>query len=231
MKILRHSFLVSGSVALLLVAMNTFASSPIWLTADAVDESALVRGEQIALEGTGGIDSCVNCHGRYGDDSLPQGIPVISGQPAAYLAKQLLDYQIGLRSHEIMSPFSQQLSEDDVLAVSAWFSSQEVVNYPFEDPDMKKVARGSTLFVVGDLELRVESCANCHGTRGEGLAPTLPRIAGQSSDYIINQFNSWKNETRNSESAIIMQRITAKLSDDDIESLAVFLESYVQPPE
>ena len=67
-------------------------------------------------------------------------------------------------------------------------------------------------------------CKFCHGQEGQGIA-TFPRLAGQSSDYIVGRLISYKNrETIGAMSQTMWGQVSAMLSDSDIELLGEFIQ-------
>lgn len=66
-------------------------------------------------------------------------------------------------------------------------------------------------------------CAACHGQEGQGIA-TFPRLAGQSSDYIVGRLISYKNRETIGAMSQTMWGQAAMLSDSDIELLGDFIE-------
>jgi cytochrome c553 len=68
-------------------------------------------------------ETCVACHGRNGAGTTDD-YPDIGGQHADYLAQALNDYRLGKRKSPIMQPFAQQLSREEIAALSAFFSKQ-----------------------------------------------------------------------------------------------------------
>ena len=66
-------------------------------------------------------------------------------------------------------------------------------------------------------------CAACHGQEGQGIA-TFPRLAGQSSDYIVGRLISYKNRETIGAMSQTMWGQAAMLSDSDIELLGEFIQ-------
>lgn len=75
-------------------------------------------------------------------------------------------------------------------------------------------------------EQKAETCSGCHGPKGKSSNPQWPNLAGQQSNYIINQLNAFKDGTRNNP---VMQPMAANLSDEDIANLAAYYST--QKPE
>ena len=66
-------------------------------------------------------------------------------------------------------------------------------------------------------------CAACHGQEGQGIA-SFPRLAGQSSDYIVGRLISYKNRETIGAMSSTMWGQAAMLSDSDIELLGEFIQ-------
>lgn len=72
-----------------------------------------------------------------------------------------------------------------------------------------------------------KGCPACHGPSGESTNPAMfPVLAGQSAAYISEQLHAFKSGERQGQGpGVIMNQVTKTLSDDDIESIAAFIES------
>jgi cytochrome c553 len=68
--------------------------------------------------------TCVACHGQTGVGTMGE-YPNLAGQHADYLAQALNDYRLGKRKNPIMQPFAQQLSREDIRALSKYFAAQK----------------------------------------------------------------------------------------------------------
>jgi cytochrome c553 len=62
-------------------------------------------------------------------------------------------------------------------------------------------------------------CFSCHGPDGNSQSPTFPRLAGQNAVYIAEQLHLFRAGIRKNP---VMQPMSAGLSDQDIDNLAVF---------
>ncbi len=163
---------------------------------------------------------CQGCHGEQGI-SLEGLIPKLAGQYAKYIAKELRNYQSGTRSHQIMNAMAGTISDDDLADIAAYFASR---------PKMKGAGSnnevGKKIFLHGDLSRTVVACINCHGVNGKGLTPNtsmFPVIGGQQKDYIRRQLINFRADERTNSPNAIMNKITHKLTDDEIEGLADYV--------
>ena len=70
------------------------------------------------------LTACIGCHGPAGRGNAPAGYPSLSGQHAAYTAKQLQDYQSGTRQSDgdaqIMRNIAARLTQDEINALAAY---------------------------------------------------------------------------------------------------------------
>ena len=66
-------------------------------------------------------------------------------------------------------------------------------------------------------------CAACHGNEGQGIG-AFPRLAGQSSDYIIGRLNQYKNRETVGAMSQTMWGQAGMLSDQDIKLLGEYIE-------
>lgn len=101
------------SAAILLMALSHSGAS---IAGDAA------AGRQKALQ-------CQACHGLDGLSKLPDA-PHLAGQPEQYLMKSLNDYRKGTRKHEVMSIAAQQLSDQDVADLAAYYSAITIMAEP-----------------------------------------------------------------------------------------------------
>lgn len=65
---------------------------------------------------------CQTCHGIDGIAKIPIA-PHIAGESQIYLETQLKAFRSGKREHEIMSLIAQNLSDEDISDLAAWYSS------------------------------------------------------------------------------------------------------------
>jgi cytochrome c553 len=69
-------------------------------------------------------DRCNRCHGVNGNSVDPH-VPAIAGQRAEYLAQSLQNYRSRSRRNTEMGAMADALSEDDITALSAYYSRQK----------------------------------------------------------------------------------------------------------
>ena len=74
--------------------------------------------------------SCVYCHGPDGNGNKAHkgvqlgNVPRISGQPQFYFIKSMGAYKQGTRLDDDMNIVSEQLSDEDIRNLAAWYATQ-----------------------------------------------------------------------------------------------------------
>jgi len=163
---------------------------------------------------------CQGCHGEDGN-SLSTLVPKLAGQNAGYISKQVHNFQAGLRKHAIMNDLAVTVNDDDLADIAAYFESRPKMKGEGSD---NKV--GKKLFLHGDISRTVVACINCHGQNGKGPEPNssmFPVIGGQNKDYLSRQLINFRKADRTNSPNSIMNKITRKLTDDELEALAEYI--------
>ncbi|WP_052452579.1 c-type cytochrome [Noviherbaspirillum autotrophicum] len=86
------------------------------------------RGQMLAAVGDEklGVQGCVNCHGPGGAGEAPT-YPYLAGQHKSYLAAAMGEWKSGARNTDPsmqMNMIAKRLSDSDIAALAAYFSSQ-----------------------------------------------------------------------------------------------------------
>jgi Cytochrome c553 len=191
---------------------------------DAGDDSAesikLRSGPGDPVAGKEKSQLCQGCHGEEGI-SIEGLIPKLAGQYGKYISKELRNYQAGTRSHQIMNAMAATISDDDLADIAAYFASRNKMKGVGSNNEL-----GKNLFLHGDISRTMVACINCHGVNGKGLTPNtsmFPVIGGQQKDYIRRQLVNFRKGDRTNSPNGIMNRITQKLTDDELEALADYV--------
>lgn len=72
-----------------------------------------------------GVTACTACHGPRGDGVEAAAFPKVGGQRAAYMAKQLVEWQQGIRTNDpnaMMQDIASKLTDAEIEAVSSYMS-------------------------------------------------------------------------------------------------------------
>ena len=163
---------------------------------------------------------CGLCH------DLPTGnerAPRIAGQQRAYIEAQLNAFRRASRAEpeasDCMWGLSSALSDALVAALSAYLSARTPL--PGIGGDPAQIQSGRDLFNRTGKGNDTPACAHCHGKDANG-AGAVPRLAGQLAPYLIRQLRVIRLQYRDS---AVMHGIVGDLTDADMLSLAVYLQS------
>ncbi|CBL45505.1 cytochrome c, class I [gamma proteobacterium HdN1] len=182
-----------------------------------------------AAAGQGKTAMCGACHGADGNSMIPN-FPKLAGQGEAYIAKQLHDIRSGARSVPEMTGMTENLSEQDIADIAAYYHAQKV-----QVGQAKKdlVEHGQELYRAGKPEAGVAACAGCHGANGHGMpGAAFPALSGQHEAYIAKQLKAFRaagredetGDRRTNDGETMMMRATAgRLSDNDIKALSSYI--------
>jgi cytochrome c553 len=160
------------------------------------------------------IQLCKTCHGEDGNSRMEK-IPSLSGQPAFFILNQLFLMREGVRQVEAMAPFVKDLRDDDLGALSEYFSklapkrSDETV-----DPALAR--RGGEIAAA-------RRCSSCHLPSLAGQ-DQMPRLARQRIDYLVLTLKSYRDSPRPGADTAMSAAIVGA-SDADIEALAHYAAS------
>jgi cytochrome c553 len=157
---------------------------------------------------------CTPCHGETGV-SQTENTPSLAGQPDLYLQWQLVFFRSGSRKNEIMQPMAEQLSNEDVRNLGAYFASLSPpkASTPDDNPDLSK---------KGAQAAAGRRCASCHTDTFAGTK-AVARLAGQREDYLIKALHDYKSNLRVGGGVAAMADVAYSLSDEEIEALAHYL--------
>jgi len=166
--------------------------------------------------------TCVACHGA--DGNSPSNLyPKIAGQHASYLVKQLQEFKSGERDNAIMLGMVAGLSEQDMEDLAAYFSSQTTTP---ETVSEEVAEAGKKFYMGGDKSRNIPGCTACHGPRGNGLElAKFPKISGQHPAYLKLQLENFRDNLRHNSANGMMQDISGKLTDKDIELLSKYISA------
>lgn len=179
------------------------------------------QGKQLAAAGkpAAGVQACVACHGQAGITPSGGIFPNLAGLTAEYIAKQLTDFRQGTRKQPLMNTIAQGLSEQEIGQLAAYYGS--LAGPPLHVGEAGGEA-ARKLDQVGDGARALPACANCHGLRGLGEGPLLPRLAGQSKEYFADQINAFRNGTRQNDDVGVMRAFAQRLTDSEVEALGQY---------
>ncbi len=186
----------------------------------AVGLTGLAYAQGDAQAGKSKATVCAGCHGADGNSAAGQ-FPKLAGQNEKYLLKQLHDIKGGKRKVLPMTGILDNMSDQDLQDLAAYFSSQ-TTTIGQADPKLAKAA--APLYRGGDLANNVPACAACHGPKGLGNNPAAyPRLSGQHPEYIETQLKNFRSGARNNDPNAMMRTIASKLTDTQIKALSQYV--------
>lgn len=175
------------------------------LSNPAQKQAALRAGRERAIV-------CAYCHGKDGN-SVKRIVPNLAAQHPGYLVDQLIAYANGERKDFIMEGMMRDFSADDVVNITAFYSSQALK--PVQPAGEGDAANGRRLYLA--------SCQACHGSDGTG-GERYPRIAGQSSEYLTRALQRYR-DPQGKRKDPTMSVLAAALSDAEIADMSTWLET------
>lgn len=157
---------------------------------------------------------CVGCHGENGI-SQTENIPSLAGQQDQFTQWQLVFFRSGARKNEQMQPIAEQVSNEDIRNLGAYFASLTPPKDPKPDdnPDLSKKGAQAA---VG------RRCASCHTDSYAGTK-AVARLAGQREEYLVKALHDYKSGVRSGGAGAAMTDVAYPLSDEEITALAHYL--------
>jgi cytochrome c553 len=163
---------------------------------------------------------CAACHAADGNSVSPVN-PVLAGQHADYIAKQLANFKSGERKNPIMVGMAATLSPQDMNNIGAYFEAQKPKVRAARTPDLIKL--GQQIYRGGIAAKGVAACASCHGPNGAGIPAQFARVAAQYSEYSAAQLQAFRAGERTNDPGKMMRTIAARLSDQEIKSVSEYM--------
>ena len=148
--------------------------------------------------------TCLGCHGVAGyKNAYPNySVPELRGQHPEYLVAALKEYKSGERSHFTMHSQAEELSEQDMADIAAYFAGVPLSSAHRAPAQVPEVA---------------SLCVSCHGADGVGITPLYPTLAGQHADYLARALEEYQKGARKN---LIMATFAARLTSAQVDALA-----------
>ena len=144
----------------------------------------LVQAQSIAEK----AEICGSCHGENG---VPQekATPIIWGQATGYMYLQLRDFKKAARVNEIMQAIVADLEKDDMLALAEYFSAK-----PW--PNLQQPSASDAIARQALTANSATGCSGCHLDKYQGDGSAIPRLSGQSAEYMAKTIAEFRTRAR-----------------------------------
>ena len=182
--------------------------------------SGPARAEGDAVAGANKAIACQTCHNADGNSSISL-YPKLAGQNEVYLSKHIAAFIHGDRTDMGMQPMVENLSDQDVADLAAYYATQKVQTGR-ANPELAEL--GADLYRGGVLDRGVPACMACHGPGGEGnSAAGWPALAGQHADYVVKQLKDYRSGARAMDPNSMMRDVAAMLTEQEIDAVAQYI--------
>ncbi|MDF1832732.1 MAG: c-type cytochrome [Porticoccaceae bacterium] len=211
--------------------MKTCLQALILITASfSFTQVAFAQGD--AAAGKNKAAACAGCHGTNGNSYPGMGsFPKLADLGEKYLNKQINDIKNGKRNIVEMTGMLDELSEQDIADIAAYYNAQTRTLDGSKD-NAKILERGEKLYRAGNLETGVPACTGCHSPAGNGNSPAgYPALGGQSAEYIASQLRAFRTAAhdiedptgRNNDEGSVMRGVSAHMSEQEIIAVANYI--------
>jgi cytochrome c553 len=171
---------------------------------------AIGRGATLAQQ-------CAICHGPTGISRADS--PNLSGQYAAVIYKQLVDFKTGARTNAVMTPFATPLSDQDMRDIAVYYAY--LPRLPGYHPPQS--ARPPDVVIYGAPMRGIAPCGACHGTLDNKAGS--PWLEGQAAAYIKAQLEAFASGARRNDVGGLMRNIARRMTPEEIDAAAQYYAS------
>jgi cytochrome c553 len=200
-------------------SLYVVALAALFATSVMADEAKGPAKPDLAKGGTISATVCAACHTADGSRGIPTN-PILQGQHADYLVKQLAEFKAGKRDNPIMKPIASTLSDVDMRNVAAFYESKTAK--PGQSKSKATVDLGMKIWRGGIADRQVPACAGCHGPTGSGVPAQYARLGGQHAEYVSAELVLFRSGKRANSPQ--MNTIAARLSDAEIAAVSDYVE-------
>jgi len=156
---------------------------------------------------------CTMCHGAQGISEADS--PNLAGQYANAIYKQLQDFRSGARVSAVMSPRVNNLSDQDMRDLAAYYASLP--------PPPRVRGLAPSIVVYGAPMRNIPACATCHGDIDHTTG--APLLDGLPADYTKAQLAAFADGSRHNDFSEQMRNIARNMTPDEIEASAAWYAS------
>ncbi len=196
--------------------LPAFKISEVILTSTTLNRSS----QEAVQHGATLAQQCAGCHGPVGVSSTD--FPNLAGQYAAVIYKELRDFKSGARVSDVMAPFAQPLSEQDMVGLAAYYSS--LPRLPAYHPEQRMPV--PRVVVIGSPLRNIAPCESCHGSLDHKVGS--PWLDGQPEAYVKAQLQEFKSGTRHNDVGQQMRNVARSMTATEIDEAGKYYSS--RPP-
>lgn len=169
------------------------------------DSLSIGRGATLAMQ-------CTMCHGARGMSRADS--PNLAGQYDEAIYKQLRDFKAGHRKSAVMQPLVQNLSDQDMRDLAAYYAY-----LPREAPPEESQPDEAPAIVRHGAPMRnIPACGSCHG--GVDHKTASPRLDGEPETYVRAQLRAFALGERANDIYGQMRNITRQMSCEEMDAAA-----------
>ena len=161
---------------------------------------------------------CAGCH-----NASQVVAPLLAGQDAGFVYKQLSDFQSGARTNVIMTSMVKGLTDRDMRDLAQYFAtSGHLIS-----GDAKDIRIEPPIVAHGNPTKNVVSCAVCHG--GVDHKAGAPFLQGLSASYLSAQLDAFAAGQRHNDAGEQMRNIARNLTETEIKDAAAYYGGFKGP--
>lgn len=178
------------------------------------------------IDGSVIFKTCGSCHGEQAQGLTELNAPALAGQIASYTARQLLNFQQGLRGSDNRDHGGQQMRA----MAKTLTSDSEINSVSHYIANLSPAVQTTTL--GGDAQSGFKQynmkCGACHGAAGAGNEKlNAPTLTNQSDVYLKQQFDNFRAGIRGQHPkdkyGRQMKMMSASLNDDQLRDVLAYL--------
>lgn len=178
---------------------------------------------QLAHDGrpTFSTTTCDRCHGTSGAPAVSPNVPRLGGQSPEYLLRALREYSNDQRQSGFMEPVAVALGDENLTDLANYYAT--LAEPPSSSLITGDLQIGRALAHIGDARRDIPPCLACHG---EPKRADVPRLAGQSGQYLKQQLLLWQAGGRGeTPHGRLMARVVQRMSVEQIEAVSAYFAS------
>ena len=143
------------------------------------------------------------------------------GNESFYLVLAICGFMYGILTHTYSNLEYKGYKRNSACTGDCYVKYVEENGTPAEIERKKQAAAQTDPF--SSIKGLWAGCAACHGQSGQGMG-VFPKLAGQSSESIIEKLTTYKNRGEGGNMSSTMWAQAGQLSEKDIETLGQFIQ-------